>query len=145
MKANRKGSNEAVSEVIGTVLLLGIAIALFALLHIIVFSYPFNPPPPSVSLIGTVDDEGMIVLEHLGGDSLGLSTKIIITVGDTSASNTIGDGNYLDDSNGNGEWNIGEKLVINPEMGASGTVEVTVVDVESNSIVMMGKIREGTS
>ena len=48
-------SNQAVSEVLDIVLLLGMTIALFAFLNYIVFSYSFDESSPSVSLIGSID------------------------------------------------------------------------------------------
>ena len=44
-----KKANEAVSDVLGTILLLGITISLFSVLSVVVLSYPFNPNPPSVN------------------------------------------------------------------------------------------------
>ena len=50
-------SKQAVSEVIGVVLLLGITISLFAILNFSVFHFSFNPSVPSVNLIGTIDKD----------------------------------------------------------------------------------------
>ena len=76
-------SNQATSEVLDIVLLLGITIALFTFLNYIVFSYSFDESSPSVSLIGSIDkdidkDNYMINIEHNGGESLEENTEIII-------------------------------------------------------------------
>ena len=69
MKSNR--SDKAVSEVVGTTLLLSMAVALFAILPIVVFSYPFSPAPSSVNIVATVESKN-VILEHRGGESLDL-------------------------------------------------------------------------
>ena len=76
-------SKQAVSEVIGVVLLLGITVALFALLNFYVFHFSFEPSVTSVNLIGTIDkSNNMIYIEHTSGESLEGNTEIIITIGD---------------------------------------------------------------
>ncbi len=83
-------SKQAVSEVIGVVLLLGITISLFAVLNFYVFSFSVNPSVPLVSLIGTIDKENnMINIEHNGGESLEGTTNIIITIGTTTNQSSI--------------------------------------------------------
>jgi FlaG/FlaF family flagellin (archaellin) len=78
----KRRRNHAVSEVLATVLLLGITIGLFGFLNYIVFSFSFEPSAPSVSLIGSIDREhSNITIEHNGGKSLDGTTRIIITIG----------------------------------------------------------------
>ena len=67
---NRQKKDGAISEVLGTLLLLGLAVGLFSVLYIIVFSYPFSPNPPSADLIGSIAEEGntmTVTIENLGG------------------------------------------------------------------------------
>ena len=75
MKDNRK--NMAVSDVVGTVLLLGITVALFSTLCVGVLSYPFSPSEPAVNIVGTrVGD--YLILEHRGGEALSLDTNPLL-------------------------------------------------------------------
>jgi hypothetical protein len=148
---NKKKADTAVSEIIGTVMLLGITVTLFSVLSIVVLSFPLNPSSPAVNLVGLVD-EGNIIIEHRGGETLHLETKIILVftrleIGDIRVNFTARD--YLDgDSLSNRLWNIGEKIVYDPSQVIKDNiayyqVTCTVVDVESNSVIMRGIIQEG--
>ena len=143
MKKNKKRTN-AVTEVIGAVLLLGMAIGLFSVLNIIVYSLPSNPSIPAVNLIANLEEnpatgavEYKIIIEHNGGESLYLETvNIIIRIDDDPKSlpslTAI-------DSNGDNRWNIGERYVY-PEAeytSISDKAEVIVIDLETNSVLMM--------
>jgi len=142
MKIKWKKSDDAVSEVIGAILMVGIGVALFAILYFIVMSYPFTPSSPSVDIVGTIEGNN-IVLEHRGGDSLGLDATVSFIVGGTSNSTTVDHCHCLNDLNGNNRWNIGERLVIPYGDMTDLQVEATVIDKDSNSIVMMGVLQEG--
>ena len=74
MKENK--SKDAVSEILGTVLLLAMAVALFAVIYIIVFSITITTTPPIVNLVGSLDGENVII-EHHGGESLDNNVNII--------------------------------------------------------------------
>lgn len=77
---------DAVSEVLGVVLLLGMTIALFVFLNYIVFSYSFEQAAPSVNLIGSIDrEQKTITIEHSGGMSLDGDVQILVTIGETTS------------------------------------------------------------
>ncbi len=136
-------SNEAVSEIVGTVLLLGMTVSLFSLLSFTVLSYPFNPSPPSVNLVGYMGGNNTaadIIIEHYGGDSLDITTsKVIVNINGTSTDVNI---TNLNDSNKNAMWDLGERLVYPVGNVAGKQVEVTVADTRSNSVIMSGIIQE---
>lgn len=137
-----KGSNEAVSDIVGTVLLLGMTIALFSVLCIGVLSHPSSPSEPAVNLVGTIND-GKLYLEHCGGEALDLDTKVIITIGDNSSESIIvGDQDYLnEDAKKDNLWNIGEGLVYENANMHGEQVKFTVVDTKSNSVIMLGSLK----
>lgn len=132
-----KRANSAVSEVIGTAILLGMAIALFSVVQVIALDYPFNSPSPSVQLVGTID-ENTILIKHQGGESLSLDTKIMFTIdGEPEPIQIASDILDINTSNGDEFWNIGEK--VSYTFNITGLqVEVTVIDIVSNSIIMRG-------
>ena len=138
-----KCSNEAVSEIVGTILLLGIAVILFSALFIFVLSSPSTPSSPSVNLIGFVDADDGGIIEHHGGDSLDLdATEILIRKGHDSTRVNAGD--YVVDVNDNGKWDIGERLRYSFDGSITGwQIEADVVDNPSNSIIMSGILQEG--
>jgi hypothetical protein len=136
--------NKAVSEIVGIAILLGISISLFVIVQTLVLSYPFEPSPPSVNLVGTINGEN-IFIEHHGGESISLDSKIIITIGDEVETNILAL-DYLDteSSNNNNIWDIGEIVSYPTNLDiANKYVSATVVDVKTNSIVMTGVIQEG--
>ena len=135
--------NNAVSEVIDTIMLLGIAVVLFSVLSFIVLSYPFNPSTPSVNIIGFVDGDE-IILEHRGGEPLDLDTRVLITIGDERIPKNVSvllDDDFKEDN----FWNIGEFCNYASDNIAGNQVTVTIVDILSNSVVMMGTLQEGFS
>ena len=140
MKMKLIKSNNAVSKVVGVALLLAITISIFSLLAFVVLSYPFTPSQPSVNLVGYIMDNN-IIIEHYGGESLDDKTVVIIRINETITKINITDTDF--DENDNGFWDLGEKFryFIGNNMGEQ--IEVTVVDIWSNSIIMNGIIQEG--
>ena len=143
-----KKADKGVTEIVGTVLLLGMSISLFSILSLTVLSYPSSPSPPSVNLVATIEgnatlDGKYILIEHRGGEALSLETKVIITIGDDTPINiAIGDGDYLDnEAKKDNRWGIGEWFVYEDTNINGKTVTVTVVDVESNSMILTGALQ----
>lgn len=120
---NKKG----VSEIVGTILLLGMAIALFVGVHIVALNIiPYSPNALSVRISGEIKND-TIYLQHNGGDSIPPNTKIIFsnsTTGDTIINEPIGT-----------KWNIGEVLkYTNQKFNGTSTLMI-IIDVESNAII----------
>ena len=138
MKNYRK--KHAVTEILGTAILLGIAIALFSGIQYVVFSYPFEPSPPSINLVGTVNESNYIIIEHQGGEYISLDAIIIFNNANYIARD------YLDENTSNNDdyWNIGERVVI-PLQSEPDRIQVFVVDSETNTIIMSGLLKEGSS
>ena len=131
----RNKSDFGVSEVISTILLLGMTVAFFSLIYGSVLLISPTAATPSANIVFTVENDN-ITINHCGGIALGLDTKILITTDSESMNATADDGlddKYKDD----GLWGIGERLVF-PFGNLSGErITITVIDVESNSLVMM--------
>jgi hypothetical protein len=153
MKNNRK--NQAISELLGTTLLLGIAIGLFAIIQFAILSYPYEPAPPSVNIVGSIEyienSNDQIILDHRGGESLELDTRILFHIGDQTININVGDSNYLDSTEkDDNKWGIGETLVFIPmadanppiDLTSDKHVEVLIIDLESNSIIMRAVLQE---
>ena len=151
MKIKRK--KIAVSEIIGVTLLLGMSIAMYSVVQFMVFSYPFSPSTPSVNLVGSIDGN-KISIGHYSGESISLDAKIIIRVNNTYEDTFIARNFITSNSINPNLWDIGEFVLINgSDFNSTYTVgflkdarvHVTVVDVETNSVVMMGNIQEGVT
>jgi hypothetical protein len=135
-----KRTNIAVSETVGTLLLLGISVSLFSVIYLSVLMVSPSPTRPSVNLICTVEKNN-ITLEHRGGKTLDLDTEIIVTTNGTNETLTVND--YMNnESKENGVWNIGERVVYPAGDITDLKVSVTVVDVYSNSVIMMAVLQE---
>jgi len=149
----KRRSNQAVSEVVDIVLLLGITIALFAFLNYIVFAFSFNESSPSVSLIGSIDYENnMINIEHNGGESLEGNTDVIIMIESDLYQDVYhnNSGELLNDTNFDTKWNVGEIVQFDyselylPE-GIIDTlfIQVLVVDPSTNSLILSAVLQQG--
>ncbi len=145
-KKNQRKINAA-SEVLGTLLLIGIGVSLFVLLAIVIISLPsvfFPDTTPSVNIIGRIEGNS-VVFEHHGGQSMPLDTEITVMFAETPVIMKVGD--VLDSaSKADGQWNIGEKIVIpnnNPNLPIM-QISVTITDKASNTVVMRGVLQEGS-
>jgi uncharacterized repeat protein (TIGR01451 family) len=133
-------TNLAVSEIIGTVLMLGIASSSFSILYFNVVNSPVPIPSPIVEISGMIDDNQVVVM-HRGGEPLDLDTDFTLNIGGTLKSYKVGD--LLDsDSKEDGAWSLGEKLFYPLEYDFDYSVypniDINIIDRESNSIVMTG-------
>lgn len=135
----------AVSEILGTILLLVMAIAIFTSVYFFVIDQSTNSNdriPPSSSIAGLTSGGQHIILEHRGGEDVSLESQIVLLIGGKGYTFTVGDLMDLESKN-DGAWNIGEKLVFSSVDITDLQVEVTITDTESNSIIMSGVLQEG--
>jgi len=144
MSKNRR-AKYAVSEVLGTILLLVISVTLFSVVYVALFSVQVEPPSPSVNIVGTIDGNNLI-LENRGGESLSLDTEIILGSG-SGSTERISINDYLSDEyKTNEKWDIGERIVYQlnnlNNFSRFDPLDVSVVDFDTNSIVMMGTVKE---
>lgn len=142
MTSRRK--NKGVSAIIGTVLLLGITIVCFAVLNFIIFSFQSQNSSPHANIVGSFKGD-TIVLEHNGGESLNPDTLLILYFSN-NYSWTSSTGDLLNDINNDLYWDIGEQIHINssvyPEDVSDSSVTISVVDVESDYVIMTGEIHK---
>jgi hypothetical protein len=153
----KKGrSKHAVSEVLATVLLLGITIALFGFLNYVVFSFSFESSAPSVSLIGSISaDEtyNNITIEHNGGESLDGNTTIIITIGSVTNKSSVRDIidgtadwklRSLKDDTHPDKWDFGETIQFNSRYDFTDTyIRASVMDPSTNTLILSVVLQQG--
>jgi len=130
----------AVSEVIGTILMLGLAATVFSIFYFTVVSNPNPNPSPIVDISGMVENNQVIITHH-GGEPLDLDTELVLKIGGVSKSFDIGE--LLDSkSKEDNLWSLGEKLIYNIsydfDYSVYPNVDINVIDENSNSIVMTG-------
>lgn len=135
-----KRRNIAVTEMVGTILLLVISVAIFSVLYLSIVTVSPNPAQPSVNLICTLDNEN-ITFEHRGGETLDLHTVITVTIDDVNNKFIVD--NYINnDFKQDGKWNVGERVIYPTGDVTDLKVSVTVVDKLSNSVIMMVDLQE---
>jgi len=133
-------SNKGVSEVLGTVLLLGIAVAIFSVLYFIVLSEPFEASEPYPTIVAYVEGQNLII-EHRGGDELGINTRFNLTIGGKIIPIILKDD--LDDINSDEKWNFGERVIkdINGSFSLTNyTAGVFGVDETNNRAIFSGDL-----
>jgi FlaG/FlaF family flagellin (archaellin) len=140
-------STTAVSDVIATILLLSISLALLCVVYIMVLNNASNPSSPyqgtSSDLLAS-SDETHVVLQNNGGEPLKTNTKLIVTVGGTDYFVTVQD--CIIDTNGDGLWSIGEQIVFTPPGIPSLfglQIQIKLINPETNSMIMAGLVQEG--
>ena len=147
-----KSNNYAISEVFGTILILAISVSLFSLVYVSLLSVDVEESSPEITIIGTIEDN-YLLLEHRGGESLDLTDRILLTLLDGSRVDLLvndvnGTGfSYLPIPNKNdGSWDIGERFTLPltdiTNFNRYDPIDLSVIDVESNSMVMSGTVQE---
>jgi len=138
-------NNKAVSEIVGIAILLGISVSLFGFVQTIVLNYPFEPSPPTVYLVGHIEND-IIIIEHQGGESISLDSKILISIeGEEQSSDSASDLIDVDTSDNDDLWDIGEFISYPITVDYTNKyVKATVIDTETNSIVMIGILQGGS-
>ena len=137
---NMKRINIAVTEMVGTLLLLAISISIFSLVYFSVLTVSPYPTKPSVNLICTLENNN-ITLEHRGGKTLDLDTEITVNINGTNEKFIVN--NYINNTfKENGVWNMGERVIYPTGDVADLKVSVSVVDKHSNSLIMMVILQE---
>ncbi len=94
----------AVSEVIGAILLIVIAVIVFSIIYLNTFPLDIPPAEHNVKLVGYVTESGYITIEHIGGEAL-FNYKIEIRNLDGTLVNSDSHENLED------PWTIGEAIL----------------------------------
>lgn len=133
--------NDAVSEVLLSVIMLVIAVSVFTVLNFVILSEPEPSSVPSVSIVGQLEGN-KIVIEHGFGPSLSLDTTCTVDIGGNTTNFTAEDLLNLD-SKENNLWDIGERLVYEPDDITYLYVSIQIVDKKSNSLLFDGILQDG--
>ena len=139
--------NEAVSEIIGALILIIIAVTLFSALTIIILN-PFlnysDVTPPNTFLVGYIKNNNVIV-EHHGGIPLSPQTRITVSIDGVPNTFTVNQFNYWKDENGDAAWSIGEQVVYPGGSLQGKNVRCVIVDIKKNNVVFDKTLQDGDS
>jgi hypothetical protein len=137
----------AVSEIVGTLILIVIAVSTFSAVSIIILN-PWtnfsNVDIPEVLLVGSIHNND-VVIEHQGGIPLDTKTTLTITIEGAADTFRVNDFSYWFDQNSDGLWTVGERVVYPAGNLQGKQVSCVVVDVDKNSIIFDKIIQKGTS
>jgi uncharacterized repeat protein (TIGR01451 family) len=133
-------TNLAVTEIVGTIIMLGIATSTMSVMYYQVVSAPTPDPVPIVEISGKIDDNNIIVT-HQCGVPLDLDTELNLNIGGIQKSFKVRD--FLDSkSKEDGVWGFSEKVVYPLEYDFDyseyPTIDFNIFDKGSNSILMTG-------
>jgi len=134
-------STSAVSEILGTILLFAMAMALFSVLYISIIPMNVVQSSTSTNIIGYVQD-GDIILEHHGGSSVTNESYLRLNIGESVSIVNISS-TYLHDTNNNNKWDIGEKIVYSAETEGL-QVGTSVINEPSNSAIFFATLQQGS-
>jgi hypothetical protein len=135
-------NNNGMSEIIGTVLLLGIAVLAMSVIYLQFLTDDGPTPETHINIAGDIINE-KVILTHKGGESIGIDDEIKFTIGEIVYTNKTRD--LLIDENNNSKWDFGEKVLFDFEVNLSRLddyefIDVTGIDGLSNSIVFQGPV-----
>ncbi|MFE3845746.1 type IV pilin N-terminal domain-containing protein [Thermoplasmatota archaeon] len=146
-------NNNAVTDLVGTMLMLFIAIALFSIIYFFVFSVEAPVRAPSTNILGYLEGDN-IYFEHWGGETLGTEASIIFTIaGDRKDSVYLQDDFEIWDSKGENianpdKWSFGEILFFNAsdifsEQLINKRVTYSFISELGGSIISEGMLQDG--
>jgi hypothetical protein len=137
-------NEDAVSPVLGTILLLIISIALFSVLFSVVSGLePTNKGHSSYIL--AYSDNNQIIIDHFGGESIDIRSNLILYNDDNELNIIVGD--YMtEESKKDGLWNIGESVTYNSFILLSkdvysNDIRFSIVDYLDNCIIVSGNLK----
>jgi len=127
-------NQEAISEIIGTQLLILITVSLFSIIYL---SILFSPPaeiPPSSDIIIVAEGEN-IIFSNEGGKDIDLKTQIELLVdGEEHGNYSVND--LLQPAlKEDGVWNYGEQFTITSPILKGKDVTVLLIDTVSNTLI----------
>jgi len=134
-------NNHAVSEVIGGLTLVAISVVVFSSIYLYVFPLPLPAPDSHVKLMGYVDNEGNVVIEHMGGEPLSTYQIDVKNVSGALINSAVYQGDL---------WGIGEcrfPTMESPLMGENDMVQIIIysIDDEGEQIIFDGTLWGKTS
>jgi len=136
-----KKNLDASAELIGIILMLIITISVFSVVYVMVLSDAGPEEKIYATIVGHMEDS-QVVFENRMGESLDFNDTICFTIaGVIVDEQRIGD---LAEDQSDDRWSIGERLVYNVSIPFVN-VEADIANIESNSLVFWGTMREGYS
>ncbi|WMW23222.1 type IV pilin N-terminal domain-containing protein [Methanolobus mangrovi] len=138
-------NTDAVSEIIGEVLMTAIAVLAFSVVAVFIFSYASPQEKVHADIQGWADvDSDTIYLRHTGGETIDVSgIRIVLNINGTRRDLTSSE---LIQIKGNTAWNLGETIRINTSelwsdsIGQNDYVGIVMITTDSNFVLKSGTL-----
>ncbi|MDW7732233.1 MAG: type IV pilin N-terminal domain-containing protein [Methanolobus sp.] len=138
-------NTDAVSEVIGEVLLTAVAVLAFSMVAVFIFSQVAPNEKVHADIQGWVGvDSDTIYLRHAGGEPIDIpQLRLIIGINGTGRELTPSE---LEQIKGNTQWVLGETIRINAsqlwtyDIGQDDNIAVTLIGTDSNLVIKSGTL-----
>lgn len=138
-------NSDAVTEVVGEILMTAIAVLAFSVISIFVFSYMDTTDKPHIDVEGWVDvDSDIVNLRHSGGEVIdSKDTKLILNL---NGSRKEINSNDIGSIYGKNTWQLGDVISINTsskwnkDIKEDDYVESTIVHTQSNVVIKNGML-----
>ena len=145
-KVNLFRNQKAVSEIVGTMLLLGSAVVLFSVVYFSILSAPTPTQSPAFDVIANIEgraDDATIVVLHRGGDPVDANARFFVEIAGERESEKILK-NYIVENDENEDlWNFGEQIKYYVGNVSGVKLDMGIIDIHSNSLVLMSALQEG--
>jgi len=148
-----KKSDNAISQILASSLLLLMALAILSMVYMYYLSYPLPNPAPRVDIVGSIESREIIftdlghfeencyvVLTHRGGELLPLDLEISMIIGNRTDHIILED--FVDSaSEEDGFWGIGEQLVYHADNISLKKIEIVIIENVSDSLIFTGVLQ----
>lgn len=129
-----KRSEKGVSEVLGTILTLGITVVLFTSVFAAVNNLPEAEASPHVDFDAEIDvEDELLSITHLGGGTLPAEATSVFIVVDTTSYNYPLDSEEVFIENDEERWRINEKIMIDISEVEITTREIEILIIDQNT------------
>ena len=139
-------TNDGVTEITGTMLLLGIAVVIFSVVYFSLLSTPTPHVSPAVDMIAGIQEVNgnySITIEHRGGEPIDVYSRFIVDIAGIRQPVTQLK-EYIHHNSNEGSWDFGEQIIYPVEENLSGLqVDAGIAEVHSNSLILLSTLQNG--
>jgi len=139
-------NEDGISNIIGTMLLLGAAVILFSVVYFSILSTPAPTPSPTIDVVANLvgdEEEFNIEVSHWGGEPVSVDARFFVEIaGVRQPEETLKD-HVVNNIENPDYWNFGEQLSFSVGNVSGLKVDMGIADVYSNSLVLLSTLQEG--